>query len=142
MQNDFMKAVKQEDGLGCGIACVAYVLGISYPEAKPLFKGLADVAKPEFYPWVIVRALRRGGLEYRHHYFEGRARWKAGTIVLVRKSEKHPYGHYLVKGERGWMDPWINLKPGECGLKKAKAGFRDRLPGRPWYWIEPTAKAI
>lgn len=31
------KYIKQEDVMGCGIACVAYVLDISYEEAIDLF---------------------------------------------------------------------------------------------------------
>lgn len=32
-----MKPVKQEDGLGCAVACVAFILQIPYSEAVKLF---------------------------------------------------------------------------------------------------------
>ena len=131
-----MKPVKQEDPLGCGIACAAFVLGMSYKRAKRRFSRPAEAERRGFFCKDIVRALGRGGLEYRAERCRGANRWSNGTIVFIRRSDRYPAGHYLVKSRKGWMDPYLNL-PEQKNFIKAKAGFRKRLPGRALYAIAP-----
>ncbi|MDO8657870.1 MAG: hypothetical protein Q7K55_03965 [Candidatus Levybacteria bacterium] len=130
-----MKPVKQEDGLGCAVACVAFILKIPYSEALDLFddgkrrvKGIANFYCPE-----IVKILKNSGLTYS---------WKklsyknielvngSYSIVFIKRSKSHPYGHFLARYNEKWMDPWINLPK-----KSIKAGFREDLPGDPTYVI-------
>lgn len=61
-----MKPVKQEDGLGCAVACVAFVLKIPYSEALVLFKDGKRRVKEEanFYCPEIVKILNAKGLNY------------------------------------------------------------------------------
>lgn len=58
--------------------------------------------------------------------------YQENAIVLVARSNRYPVGHYLVRYDNRWMDPWINL-PKDNSIKNAKSGFRKRLPGRPMY---------
>ena len=136
-----MKEVKQEHTFGCSVACAAAVMGVSYQEALAVFSdGQEKALKVGFYCREIVEALGKVGLKYEYKRFNAtqhRNLHKSGTIVFLRKSEKYPTGHYLVRHNRLWMDPWINLTK-DTTIAKAKAGFRKRLPGKPIYIIFPT----
>ncbi len=59
-----MKPVKQEDGLGCAVACVAFVLYIPYSEALTLFADGKRRVKEEanFYCPEIVKILKNTGI--------------------------------------------------------------------------------
>jgi len=74
-------------------------------------------------------------IEYK--YIKGKIRKKIyqdNTIVFIKRSKKYPYGHYLSRYKSSWMDPWINSK-NDRKIKKIKAGFRKRLPGKAIYAI-------
>lgn len=130
-----MKLVKQENPFGCGIACIAAVLNINYEKALKLFKNGKKRASetPNFYCKEMVIVLKNSGLNYQYKYLKKRLRQKLyqpNTIVFIKRSKKYPYGHYLIRVDHQWMDPWINLPN-----KNIKAGFRKRLPGKPIYFI-------
>lgn len=131
--------MKQEDKLGCGVACVAFILSVDYKNALKLFIDGKRKAKFEgFLCKDLVVALRIAGLSYKFKYIKAKIRkkiYKINTIVYLRKSKKYPLGHYLVRFENNWMDPWINF-PNE----NKKAGFRKRLPEKPIYAILYTAR--
>jgi hypothetical protein len=130
-----MNPVKQEDGLGCAVACIAFVLNIPYSEALKLFEDGERRVKEEanFYCPEIVKILNEKGLNYS---------WKKLnkenikvvsnnlSIVFIKRSEKYPFGHFLTSYQGKWMDPWINLPNSDID-----AGFRDQLPGEPTYAI-------
>lgn len=134
-----MKPVRQEDPLGCGIACVAFVLGMSYKRAKRRFSRPAEAERRGFFCKDIVRALGRGGRRYRTERCGNRR--ADGTIVFIRRSARYPAGHYLVKSRKGWMDPYLNFQE-QKNFIKARAGFRKRLPGRAQYAIVPEAQGM
>jgi hypothetical protein len=137
-----MKPTKQEDGLGCAVACVAFVLSITYLEALELFEDGKRRVREEanFYCPEIVKILNGKGLNYS---------WKKLnekdveiinnnlSIVFLKASSKHPFGHFLARYKDRWMDPWINLPNAN-----RKAGFRKRLPGTPTYIISPGFSLI
>ncbi|HRF53390.1 MAG TPA: hypothetical protein PK027_02880 [Aquimonas sp.] len=118
--------IKQEDEWGCGAACVASLLGISYREAKNLVeevKGSSVNAPPH-------------GLELHHLAL---ALWKKrvkvvadwnpkeiphGTIVCISGDAPYDGDHYMLKTPFGWMDPWYNI-----GTLPRKANFRQSYPG-------------
>lgn len=129
-----MNAIKQEDFLGCAVACVAFILKIKYKNARELFKGGEKKAQTlGFYCKEIVEVLNRAGHNYQYKYIKPKARSKVckqGSIVFIKRSKKYIYGHYLVRSEKKWMDSWINL-PDES----IKAGFRKRLPGKAIYAV-------
>ena len=131
-----MKPVVQEDSLGCGIACVAYVCGVKYKTAKErYFRGLGDANKKGFLCKDLVLTFSRAGKVYEYKYLKTRKQLRADTIVFIKRSEKYPFGHYLAKTTKGWMDPWINFSKKELDVTSAKSGFRKRLPGRAVYGI-------
>ncbi len=134
-----MKTIRQEDNLGCSIACVAFICKTNYSTAKKkYFKGLGDANKNGFYCKDIVEALKKAGKKYDYKYVKNRKRFKKNTIVFIKRSKKYPVGHFLVFSGKVWMDPWINLNILKSDVKKSKSGFRKRLPGRGIYEIFPS----
>jgi len=129
-----MKPITQEDPMGCSIACVAFILGISYKKAKVYFKSLGGPIKTGYLCKDVVKALWGAGLSYDYKYIKRKAIFKAGTIIFIKRSRKYPFGHYLVKTRIGWMDPWINLIQ-DPHIKNAKSGLRKWLPSRAIYAI-------
>lgn len=131
-----MKKVVQEDPYGCGAACLASVLAVTYQEALSLFTAGKKKAKTfGFYCREIAAALKKEGLEYEYKYIKPKIKrkiYRDGTIVFVKRSKKYPAGHYLSRIDGKWMDPWINFPE-----ENRKAGFRKRLPEKPIYGIIP-----
>ena len=134
-----MKPIKQEDFMGCAVACVAFILGTSYGKSLRLFRyGKLRAKIRGFFCKDIIRALTNGNLNYVYKYIKNKTRikmYQPNAIVYVKKSKKYPAGHYLCRlGYIGykWMDPWINFPD-----RDIQAGFRRRLPGKPVYVIFP-----
>ena len=133
----------QQDEMGCGVACVANRLDISYDKALKLFE-YPEYAKTVGYKCkYIVSALRSAGLDVRLRHIkaadrdevmQGNVHIPVGAIVFLEKSELYPFQHYLVKVDDGWLDPWINMHD-DPDVTHAKAGIRKHLPGRPYYAI-------
>lgn len=131
----FMKPVRQENGLGCAVACVAFVLKIPYSEALTSFFDGKRRIKEEanFYCPEIVKILNSEGLSYVWQKLKKKNLGvidKNLSIVFIKKSSKYPYGHFLCRYNNSWMDPWINLPN-----KNIEAGFRKELPGEPTYVV-------
>jgi hypothetical protein len=117
--------VTQKDEWGCGIACVASLLGISYRSAKARLQRAnhrrINFAEEGLNVAPIIAVVRKAGIEVkRHHSLKS---WPEGTIVFL--SDKvgvyKGTGHYLLKTSRGWMDPW-----GSTAVPKAQ--YRKHLP--------------
>ena len=133
-----MKSITQKDALGCGIACVAFVVNCSYQDAKKnFFKNFNE--KKGLYCKDIVKAFEKAKKEYGYKKVKAKKQFKENTIVFIKSSERYPYGHYLAKYKEGWMDSWINF-PKEKSLKKAESGFRKKLPGKAVYEIFPLER--
>lgn len=134
-----MKLVPQQDGFGCGFACLASLLDISYNEILSLVADGENKAKHHgLYCQDIVIFLRANG--FVDAYFQslkpnmkGRI-YKNGTIVYIKKSKKYPAGHYLLRIDDKWMDPWVNFVD-DPDVTHSKPGYRKRLPGTPIYGI-------
>lgn len=129
--------VAQEDGMGCGVACVASVLGKTYRSAMAMFPnpGLATVRG---YPRKeLCAVLRSAGAPYRKRGF-GRRTGPAKaaviplrSIVCVRRWGGDRYLHYLVRCEDGWMDPWSkshDSRTEDLSFERAPALLRKQLP--------------
>src|SRR3989344_8579991 len=126
-----MKSITQKDNYGCGIACVAFVWKVSYDYAKKNYFGKPHQANILGYLCKdIVKALSKDKKNYSYKYVKKRIKFKENTIVFIKRSKEYPAGHYLVYTKKGWMDPWINFDKLKPDIKKAKSGFRKRLPGR------------
>ena len=126
--------IPQEDDYGCGVACVANLLEINYADALVLFnKPNLAIDGKHCFARDIAAALQIAGLDSEYKYLKPRLKkqiYQPGTIVFIRKSNLYPAGHYLLRINSGWIDPWINLP-----AKPRAAGIRKRLPGTPTYFI-------
>ena len=129
--------VVQEDVMGCAVACVASILGVSYKRALRLF-GTSKCSTRGYYCPEICKALRKGGLSYgwqklslhNKHLINIKS-----SIIFVARSKLYRAGHYLVRLEQGYMNPWLNFPK----VNPAKAGIVKRLPGKPAYVVFPHA---
>ena len=63
-----MKPVTQEDGLGCGLACVASLLNENYKNTKKYFKE--NDLKKGLYCRDIVKVLEKAGKKYEYRYIK------------------------------------------------------------------------
>ena len=127
-------AVTQEDEFGCGIACVAFLLNIGYAEAAKQFEP-EKARSLGFICRELTSVLNNNDQKYYYRYLKTRFLqriYKEGTIVFIKKSERYPAGHYLVRANGCWMDPWLNYRI-EADISKAISGYRRRLPGKPIY---------
>ncbi len=132
------KSITQEFDYGCGIACYAFALDISYKQAIELL-GPEQALSNRFWVKDLNKALNEAGLRYNSMHINDKLRksiYKNGTIVLIRRSKKYIAGHYLIRHKGLWMDPWINL-PSDNNILNAESGFRKRLPGSPMYALFP-----
>jgi hypothetical protein len=133
-----MKNITQKDDFGCGVACTASVLDLTYEKAKALFSKPKQAKDFGFLCKDIVNALKKKGFTYDYKYIKPKIKkqiYKQGTIVFIARSKRFPAGHYLARDQKkGWMDPWINFP---SDISNVKSGFRKRLPGKPIYAILP-----
>jgi hypothetical protein len=110
--------VGQMGDMGCGVACVASVLRISYSQALKRFQKVGvkgDDMMAGFSRRSLKTVLKKAGREYAFHNFgpvtESERHRRANglperSIVYVfDKNTRYCYGHYLVRMPRGWMDP-------------------------------------
>lgn len=134
------QSVTQEFDYGCGIACFAFALGISYKQATVLL-GEAQSISNRFWVKDLAQALNDNGLPYDRYYVKEHIKPRLdeeGAIVLVRRSKTFPAGHYLIRHQGLWMDPWINLSE-DRNILNAKSGFRKCLPGEAMYVLFPVS---
>jgi hypothetical protein len=132
-----MKLVTQEGPMGCGVACAASLAGLSYKDMRKFFyKGSVKDKTAGFYNRDFVEALAKVGIKAKGYSIKrwGDKRIKTGTIVFSKRSKMYPVGHFLLKTERGWMNPW---REGST-IKDAKAGWQKRFPGEKSWVIETS----
>ena len=119
--------------MGCGIACVACALNKSYKTTKKLSKNPEYAVTRGYYCREIVDTLNKNGLSYSFSRANNKNKKilnRIATIVFIGRNKNYPLGHYLVKTEKGWMNPWMNFP----NIAPAKAGFQKKLLGEP-QWI-------
>ena len=129
------KLIPQEDALGCGFACVAVVLGITYKSAAKRLPDIYKIAQQTGL-WCkdIVLALKKSG---KPAYFEKITHKniaqieKLGTIIYTKDGPSDLIGHYLVKVREGWHNCWINWP----SMKPVKAGIQKTFSGKPLYAV-------
>jgi len=128
-----MKSITQEEPMGCGIACVAIVLNKSYQSTKKLFDNQKYASTRGYYCREIIKTLNKKREVYTFSKVNVKNKnllKKEGIIVFIERSKKYPFGHYLTKTKKGWMNPWINFP----NIAPAKSGFQKILPGKA-QWI-------
>jgi hypothetical protein len=127
--------VTQEHGTGCAVACVAFILNLSYKKTLKHFEQPDHAWGRGFYCKEIVESLKKAGRLYSYSLIDSTIKSKLnvpGTIAYIGKTRQYPLGHYLVKTDHGdWMNPWINSP----AIAPAKAGFQKRLPGKIQYIV-------
>lgn len=138
------KSVAQRHNYGCGAACLSFVADIPYDEVvRKLGKRKAD--QQGYYCKELVIVLQKLDPTYAYKYLKPKLKgviYHEGVIVYIKRSKRYLSGHYLVRHQNFWMDPWINFLDNQR-ISEAKSGFRQRLPGKPIYAIFPsTAKNI
>lgn len=132
------ESITQEFDYGCGIACFAFSLGLTYQQAANHL-GELQANSTRFWVKDFRNALNSSGKQYVSKHIKPsivREIYREGTIILIRRSKRYPTGHYLIRHQGYWMDPWINLLL-DNDIKHAKSGFRKRLPGKPMYILLP-----
>jgi hypothetical protein len=132
------KPIVQKDAMGCGLACVAFVVGKSYKQIVGI-AGREKAKNRGFYCRELAAILNQFGHSYQYRYLKPLLKkiiYRDDVIVFIKRSKKYPFGHYLVCYQNLWMDPWINF-PKEKDVKEAEAGFRKRLPGKAIYALTP-----
>lgn len=132
------QSITQEAPYGCGIACFAFVCGLTYRQAEK-FLGPEQAKSNRFMVKHFREELNRFGLHYgsRHVRPVQTIEPKQGTIVLLRRSPEFPVGHYLAFHEGKWMDPYINLQD-DIMFSSPRSGYRDLLPGKAMYVLAPV----
>jgi predicted double-glycine peptidase len=81
------KSITQEFDYGCGIACFAFALNISYKQAVKLL-GPKQTVSNRFWVKDLTAALNRAGLKYKSRHINDKLRrsiYNDGTIVLYSK---------------------------------------------------------
>lgn len=132
-----MKPLAQEHGMGCAVACVAFITNRTYKKALILFDNPKNAWGRGFYCPEICKALKKAKKNYKWAKVSAKNKVlikKEGAIVFTREDKKDHLGHYLVKSKKAWMDSWINFP----SIAPAKAGFSKKLSGKPLYIIYPT----
>jgi ribosomal protein S28E/S33 len=130
------QSVTQKHHMSCGIACVAFVTGVSYQE---LASGLLreKLERVGFYCAELVSILGRHGFRYRWKKISSQrvlGSIREGDIVFIARTHRYPGGHFLARVKGGWMDPWVNW-PEVTELQHATSGFVTELPGRAEYLL-------
>ena len=132
------KSITQSHGYGCGLACVAFVARVEYAQVIEISDEVRAVARG-FYCKQLIQLLYSYGYSGSFKHLKRSMIYKNkiyrdNTIVFIRRSKSHPAGHYLVRHQGFWMDPWLNFTA-DKQIRNARSGYRRRLPGQPLYAI-------
>lgn len=129
-----MKSITQKDYYGCGIACFAFVNGITYNEATKYFH-MEYANTRGYYKNDFIKAFDLIGKNYDGDIIT----WKTipkiynqGSIIFIDRSNVYPAGHFLARSKNNFMDPWVNFIENK-EIKNARSGFVEELPGIPVY---------
>jgi hypothetical protein len=128
------KTIAQEHPLGCAVACVASRCGISYKQAHKLFKDEEHAWSRGYYCSEVAWALAQTGFDrYRFELFDTEKHKvylsREGTFIFVKRSERYPAGHYLLRTLNRWMNPWSNFP----SMNHVTAASENDIPGEVEY---------
>jgi hypothetical protein len=130
------ESITQEDSMGCGAACVAFISGQKYQNSVEVL-GIHKAKTVGYHLKELIDGLEYFGITSYFRHLKPKSKsdtYRQGAIVFIKRSARYPYGHYLARHNDTWMDPWINL-PFDKDIKNAKSGYRKRLPGKAQYVI-------
>lgn len=122
-----MKLVTQKSPMGCAVAATASFLNLSYDSTLRLFdNGRIRHSVYGFYVYDIVKVLKKRNILAKAFNVRGKKiKFYIGDIVFSKEKIDDPFGHYLLKTQKGWMDSWINFP----SITPARAGYKKRLSG-------------
>lgn len=133
----------QHDINGCGIACLANLLNKDYQTVKKDFENKFYKIDRGIKVFDMANYLNDLGKNYKTKFFNTNKEFTQkdfnsfskieGSITLIRKSNKYPVGHYLLRVKEGWVDSWFNLP----SINNVYADVRKTLPEDPWYIVYP-----
>ena len=133
-----IRPVSQEHTMGCAVACVASLCSLSYKKALKLFQNKDHAWTRGYYCPEIVEALERAGHDYSYDEFDSKKHHRylrlPGTIIFISPCAEYPLGHFLLRGELGWMNPWLNFPL----MVPVQSGFQRKLPGEISYLLFPN----
>ncbi|MDF3983291.1 hypothetical protein P3W24_13345 [Luteibacter sp. PPL201] len=122
-----LRVVAQKDEYGCGVACVASILAVSYAESRRLLMKkksgvqIDDTEVPGLDLHHLALALKDRDYQVVADWDEPKT-FQPGTIVLVGRARGGlDHEHYILSvGGDLFMDPWINYpnREREAGLRK------------------------
>jgi hypothetical protein len=131
--------VTQKEEWGCGVACVASLLDVSYEEAKALLKDEKGKSVNKGTPGLelhhIAIALQKRDVKVIADW-EDRSDFPNGTIVCIADDALYEGEHYMLKTPKGWMDPWSNM-----GEMPRRAEFRNDYPDGTWFLVALVPKS-
>lgn len=132
------EAVVQREEWGCGVACVASLLGVPYEEAKEILKEVKGTTVNHGIKGLelhhIAVALKERGIGVIADWEEAES-FPDGTIICIANDDLYSGEHYMLKTPAGWMDPWMNM-----GKKPRKAGYREAYPDGTWFQVALVPK--
>lgn len=124
-----LKTVSQEHPLGCAVACVASLSNTSYKQALNLFDDPELAWNRGFYCSEIVKALAQLEMNYTFEEYKtakhSKKINKPGSIVFIEPNSKYPAGHFMLRLENGWMNPWANFPQ----MIPVESKVEKKLPG-------------
>lgn len=130
-----IKPVSQEHPMGCSVACVASLCGLSYQKALLLFEIPELAWRRGYYCGEIVQALKNKKLTFKFEEFENKKHKeklsKNGTIIFTDPDKNYPSGHFFLRAEKGWMNPWSNYPQ----MIPVKSAIQKEISGRISYII-------
>lgn len=125
--------------MGCAVACVASYCGTDYPAALRLFETDRHAWTRGFYCVEVVEALAKIGQRYTYEAFRSPKHIKIlhtpGSILFLAPSERYPSGHYVLRVENGWMNPWVNFPQ----MNPVRAAEVSDLEGEVAYVVFPES---
>lgn len=130
--------IPQEDLLGCGVACTAFVAQKSYGDIRDYFDD-EKVLHLGVYCTDIVRVLEVNNINYSFAKLNDDNMdliEQDGVIIFISRSKTDPNGHWLVRWHGKYMDPWLNRNE-RCNLD-VKAGLVDELKSKPEWAVYPS----
>lgn len=139
MKDMIKPAVRQEDDFGCGFACIAYICDMNYQDVKKCTDN-ADKAKTgsyrcKFLADTLNRIYKENKIEkiWKTKYVGKTKNPKipSDSIVYISKNYKYKYGHYIVKTDQGYMNPFVNVDKVDSDVRLSIAKFERSMCGAP-----------
>ena len=99
------RLVPQEDKNGCGIACVASILGMDYGVVRDLLGRPSGMLSGSKLHKLVEKRKKGKKVRYRRRLWKSveKGDIKVGTLAMVRADN-----HFIVWTNKGWMDSWSN----------------------------------